>query len=192
MAQVSPGSESNSGAVAVRIGSSSSSSESSSRSCTVACGGTPCSGLSFGFTGTGLSFSICFSASCIFSPFVLSTLDLGEAVCCEVEFWAAWWVRAMESAVSVRGPGPSSWEVATSTSLMLAALLWGAVAMPPLDGSPSVSRLDFHCLYLVSGKRSLTSSMVISFFSLLRRWGRGMLAMSISVLAAVWAARRRL
>jgi hypothetical protein len=98
--------------------------------------------------------------------------------------------RAMERAVSA----PSLAGMTPSTSFTLFALLWGAVAMPPFAGSPSVSRLDFHCLYLVNGNWSLTSSIVISFFSLLLLCGRGIAAKSIGspFSPAAAAARRRL
>lgn len=101
--------------------------------------------------------------------------------------------RAMERAVSGRGfDEPSTGATTPSTSLRLVALLCGAVAMPPAAGRPSSSRLAFHCLYFVSGNRSLTSSMDINFFSLLLRWGRGIAARSMgSPSAAARAARFR-
>lgn len=51
---------------------------------------------------------------------------------------------------------------------MLAALLAGAV-IPPAAGRPFCSRLARQTLYLVNGKRSLTSSIDMSFFSRRRR-----------------------
>ena len=62
-------------------------------------------------------------------------------------------------------------------SLILPARLGGAVT-PPAAGSPSCSRVARHTLYLVNGKRSLTSSMVNNFFSRFLR-GRAMLCRSM-------------
>jgi hypothetical protein len=75
--------------------------------------------------------------------------------------------------------------------LMLAGRLDGDV-MPPAVGNPSFSRVARQVLYFVSGKRWLTSSMVINFFSLRRRCGRGMTVKSMfSPLAAARSARLR-
>jgi hypothetical protein len=64
------------------------------------------------------------------------------------------------------------------SSFKLAARLGGAV-IPPAVGKPSSARVDLHCLYLVRGNRSLTSSIVINFFSLLRRCALGIAPISI-------------
>jgi len=61
--------------------------------------------------------------------------------------------------------------MAASIFLILPARLGGAVT-PPEVGSPSLARDATQFLYFVNGKRSLTSSIDISFFSLLRRCGR--------------------
>jgi hypothetical protein len=100
----------------------------------------------------------------------------------------------MDRAVPGRLEDSSCAGMTPSTSFMLGALLCGAVAIPPFVDSPLVSRLDFHCLYLVRGNLSLTSSMDISFFSLLLRCGRGMVAISMGspFSPAATAARRRL
>jgi hypothetical protein len=61
--------------------------------------------------------------------------------------------------------------IAPSTFLTLPGRLGEAVT-PPLVGSPSLARDATQFLYLVNGKRSFTSSIVINFFSLLLRCGR--------------------
>lgn len=52
-------------------------------------------------------------------------------------------------------------------------------AIPPAVGSPSFAREDLQALYLMSGNRSFTSSIVINFFSRLLLWVRGMFIKSI-------------
>jgi hypothetical protein len=61
--------------------------------------------------------------------------------------------------------------MAASIFLMLPARLGGAVT-PPEVGNPSLARDATQFLYFVNGNRSFTSSIVINFFSLLRRCGR--------------------
>lgn len=63
-------------------------------------------------------------------------------------------------------------------SFTLPARLGGAVT-PPSAGKPSASRVDLQVLYFASGNRSFTSSMDMSFFSLLLLCGRGIAAKSI-------------
>ena len=64
--------------------------------------------------------------------------------------------------------------------------------IPPAAGRPSCSREARHVLYFVRGKRSLTSSIVINFFSLLLRCGRGMTLRSMgSPFSAALMARLR-
>lgn len=65
-----------------------------------------------------------------------------------------------------------------ASSFMLAARLGGAV-IPPAVGNPFSSRVDRHRLYFVIGNRSFTSSIVINFFSLLRRCVLGTAPISI-------------
>ena len=64
------------------------------------------------------------------------------------------------------------------SSFRLWGLLFGAV-IPPSVGRPWLARVDLHTLYLTSGNRPLTSSIVISLFSLLLRWGRGIVTKSM-------------
>lgn len=73
-----------------------------------------------------------------------------------------------------------SWlfETIPSMFLRLAGRLCG-LATPPAVGRPSSARVVTHALYLVNGKRLLTSSIVISFFSLLRRCALGIAVKSI-------------
>jgi hypothetical protein len=121
-----------------------------------------------------------FSSSVFFEAAAVSFLSAGDMLGLgdATGFWRS--SRAIESAVPGLGLAASSLSGMTpSTSFMLAALLCGAVAIPPLAGSPLVSRLDFHCLYFIRGNCSLTSSMVINFFSLLLLCGRGIVAISI-------------
>lgn len=102
-------------------------------------------------------------------------------------------VSFLNGKVGDDGEAAPSLEVSASTSdfdngcngctipasfVMLAARLGGAV-MPPAVGKPSSARVDLHCLYLVRGNRSLTSSMVISFFSLRLRCALGTAPISI-------------
>lgn len=76
-------------------------------------------------------------------------------------------------------------------SLILPALLGGAVT-PPFVGRPSRALAATQFLYFVMGKRSLTSSILISFFSRLRRCGRGMFSRTIGSGPSPAACRARL
>jgi hypothetical protein len=108
-----------------------------------------------------------FSSSGFFEAVTVSFTSAGDILALgDVAFCTS--SRAIESAVSGLGlAAPSLAGMTPSTSFILAALLWGAVAMPPFAGRPLVSRFDFHCLYFINENCSLTSSIVISFFSLL-------------------------
>ena len=156
MAQLSPGALSISGAAAVLIGSSSSSSSASelrrSFSCSVA---------AVSARSSVVAVSPCLS-------WLARAADeswVDDSVC-------AWSFLAMSSVVEGALSPPAL------VSLMLAARLGGAVT-PPMAGRPSASREDLHVLYFESGNRSLTSSIDMSFFSRLLRWGRGICARSM-------------
>ena len=66
-----------------------------------------------------------------------------------------------------------------STFRRLAARDCEGMLTPPAVGRPSSARLVIHALYLTRGNRSLTSSIVINFFSLLRRCVRGIAVISM-------------
>lgn len=68
--------------------------------------------------------------------------------------------------------------IAASSCFTLPGLLFGAVLIPPSDGNPMRSLCALHDLYFVAGNRSSTSSCDMSFFSLRRRCGRGMVCRS--------------
>lgn len=73
---------------------------------------------------------------------------------------------------------------------MLLARL-GGIETPPVVGKPSSERADTQLLYFIMGNLSLTSSIVMSFFSR-RRLGRAMFSMmmgSPSVPARIALAR---